>query len=159
MQDNNISEIIRSSLENVKSIVDSETIIGEPISTPSGTTIIPISRISVGIASGGLDFGGRKKTDSDTAPAKNFGGGGGTGVTIRPEGFLVIHADGSVEMLNMGASGSSSSDELSNAIAGIVKQTPSFICKMKNAFSDKKKAKSQNNNAEAENSDNSEDNG
>ena len=60
--ENKLEEIIRTSLENVRNIVDANTIIGDPINTASGTTIIPISKITVGIATGGLDF--NSKTDS-----------------------------------------------------------------------------------------------
>ena len=57
--DNKIQEIISASLENIRSMVDANTVVGDPISTPSGTVIIPVSKISMGIASGGLDYLGK----------------------------------------------------------------------------------------------------
>ena len=54
--ENKIPEIIRSSMENIRSMVDANTVVGDPIVTPAGTTIIPISKIAIGIASGGLDY-------------------------------------------------------------------------------------------------------
>ena len=70
-----LQDMIRTSLESIRAMVDANTVVGTPIQTPSGTTIIPISKVSVGYASGGLDF------SSQTAQ-KNFGGGGGTGLSV-----------------------------------------------------------------------------
>ena len=93
-----IPEIIRSSMENIRSMVDANTIVGEPISVTGGTVIIPISKVSVGIASGGIDYNPKK--EAQPRP-QNFGGGGGTGVSVVPVGFLVCDKDGDVEFLNV----------------------------------------------------------
>ena len=145
MQDNNIGGIIRAALENVKSIVDSDTLIGEPINTPSGTMIIPVSKISVGLASGGLDFNSKKKKDDPENAQllpQNFGGGGGTGLVMTPVGFLVVKPDGSVEMLNIGPTGGNAADpvgaELSDMVAGFIRHSPDYITKIKNAFRSRK---------------------
>ena len=82
MEQSRQSELIKNALESVKSMVDANTVTGNPITTESGTVIIPISKIFVGIASGGIDYFGKKSTSE-----KNFGGGGGTGVTVSPIGF------------------------------------------------------------------------
>ena len=79
---NKLQDMIRTSLENIRAMVDANTVVGTPITTVTGTTIIPISKVSVGYASGGMDFG--DKTGAD----KNFGGGGGTGLTVQPVCFL-----------------------------------------------------------------------
>jgi sporulation protein YtfJ len=96
--ENKLQDMIQTSMESLRSLVDSNTIIGDPINTAAGTTIIPISKISVGYVSGGLDYNGK-------APAakQNFGGGGGTGLSITPVGFLTVLADGRVEMVNINA--------------------------------------------------------
>ena len=99
--ENKLQEIIQSSLENIRSMIDANTVIGNPISTPSGTVIIPVSKISMGFASGGMDFNG-KNEEAMRARLQNFGGGGGTGLSIAPVGFLVVGADGSVDMINVG---------------------------------------------------------
>ena len=70
--DNKLQEIIGTSLENIRSIVDANTVVGDPIITDVGTTIIPISKISVGIASGGIDYNDK----ADRSKPQNFGGGG-----------------------------------------------------------------------------------
>ena len=77
-EDSKLQDMIRTSLESIRAMVDANTVVGTPINTPAGTTIIPISKVSLGYASGGVDFG------SKTAAAKNFGGGGGTGLTLHP---------------------------------------------------------------------------
>ena len=56
MAENKQSEIIRTSLESIKTMLDANTVLGEPITTPSGVTIIPVSKVTVGYASGGLDY-------------------------------------------------------------------------------------------------------
>ena len=76
--ENKLQEIIQASLESLRSLVDSNTVFGSPITTESGTTIIPISKISMGFATGGLDFGKKKDADNDAKKGTNFGGGGGT---------------------------------------------------------------------------------
>ena len=80
--------ILKTTIEKVRDLVDVSTIIGEPINLPDGLTIIPVSKVTYGFASGGSDF-----------PSKNnvelFGGAGGAGVTINPVAFLVVK-DGDV---------------------------------------------------------------
>ena len=90
-----LKNIIESSIEQIREIVDADTVVGKQIVTPSGTVIIPISKVAMGFASGGIDL---PRKDS---LAKNFGGGGGTGVSVTPIGFLTVYPDGHVEMLPM----------------------------------------------------------
>ena len=89
-----VSELLGISIEKIKEMADVNAIIGEPIKLPDGTTIIPVSKVSYGFASGGSDL--PSKYDKDL-----FGGGAGAGVSIKPEGFLVISPDGSAKMVNM----------------------------------------------------------
>ena len=77
--ENKIPEIIRSSLENIRSMVDANTVIGDPIVAAGNVTIIPVSKVSMGTASGGIDY--NPKGDG-TPRAQNFGGGGGTGLSV-----------------------------------------------------------------------------
>ena len=126
--ENKIPEIIKSSLENIRSMVDANTIVGEAINTPQGTTIIPISKISVGIASGGVDYNGK-----DQAPAmrQNFGGGGGTGLSVTPMGFLVCDKNGNVDFIN--ANAKFRPDPI-DQITDFVEKTPDIIAKLKDVF-------------------------
>jgi len=124
------SDIIKTALENVRSMVDANTVTGTPIETANGTVIIPISKIFVGLATGGIDYFGKKAPTS-----KNFGGGGGTGVTVSPVGFLVVDAKGKVELLNINAE---SKDPISQII-GLIESSPEIIEKFKGLFSKKGK--------------------
>ena len=126
-QDNKIKEILQSTLENVRSMVDANTVIGNPINTPSGTVIIPISKVSVGIASGGLDFQSKQSGQNP----QNFGGGGGTGLSVTPVGFLVVSADGKVEMINVGQDRPSGPIE---QVADVIERSPEIIAKVKGIF-------------------------
>ena len=127
-----IPEIIRSSMENIRSMVDANTIVGDPIEVTGGTVIIPISKISVGIASGGVDYNPKK--DSQPRP-QNFGGGGGTGMSVTPVGFLVCDKDGDVEFLNVSSKGKT--DPL-DQVFDFVEKTPELIAKVKDVFSKEK---------------------
>ncbi len=91
MADQKVSEIMESTLDKVKAMADSNTIIGEKIEV-DGVTIIPISKLSFGVASGASDFGGKNNTP------KSFAGGGGAGASVTPVGFLAIR-DGDVKMI------------------------------------------------------------
>ena len=129
-EENKMQEMIRTSLESIRAMVDANTVGGTPIETPAGTTVIPISKVSVGYASGGLDS---KKIEEK----KMFAGGGGTGLTVQPVCFLAVHADGSVEMLPLGGSGS---PDTVDKIAGIIEKTPDILSKIKSLFGKKKKS-------------------
>lgn len=104
MAESKINDIIKVSLEKIKDIVGAETIIGSPIETAGGTTIIPVSKVAVGFASGGLDYDADKQ-DKDKKPSllasASFSGGGGTGISVSPIGFLVVGKDGRVELLTV----------------------------------------------------------
>ena len=76
--------ILKTTIEKVRDLVDVSTIIGEPINLPDGLTIIPVSKVTYGFASGGADFPSKSSKEL-------FGGGGGAGVTITPVAFLVIN--------------------------------------------------------------------
>ena len=126
--ENKIPEIIRSSLDSIRSMVDANTIIGDPGPATNGTVIIPVSKISVGIASGGIDYNGK-----DQAPTlrQNFGGGGGTGLSVVPMGFLVCNKDGDVDFIN--ANAKFSPDPI-DQITDFVEKTPDIIAKLKDIF-------------------------
>ena len=123
-EQNKLQEMIRTSLESLRAMVDANTVVGTPINTPSGTTIIPISKVSVGYASGGTDFG---KSD-----VKSFAGGGGTGLSVQPVCFLAVSADGSVEVLQIQKDGPCDPIE---RVADIVEKTPDIIGRIKALFS------------------------
>ena len=122
--------MIETSLDSLKKIVDVNTVVGEPIKTESGTTVIPVSKVSLGYVSGGTDFA-TKRSDE-----KNFAGGGGSGVTILPLGFLVIKENGNVEFL---AANVKTPSGPVGSIVDLIEKSPSIIEKYKNIFSSSKK--------------------
>lgn len=105
MSENAIKGIMDVTMEKVRAMCDADTIIGKPINAGDDLTIIPISKVSYGFASGGSDF----PTKSGHAA---FGGGGGAGMTISPTAFLVIKGS-DVRMLQV----SSKPDATDKAIA------------------------------------------
>ena len=120
--ENKLQEIIAASLENIRSMVDANTVIGNPI--------IPVSKVSLGFASGGLDYAG-KSEEAVRARLQNFGGGGGTGLSVVPVGFLVVSPDGNVDMINVGMEYKSGPIE---QVADVVERAPEIIAKIKAFF-------------------------
>lgn len=86
-----LEALVKSAMEKVRELSEAETIIGKQIVTADGTTIIPVSKVSFGLASGGTDIGSDKK---------GFGGGSGAGVTISPMAFIVVRK-GETKLLQM----------------------------------------------------------
>ena len=90
MSENSIKNIMDVTLDKLRAMVDANTIIGDPI-VVDGVTLIPVSKVSFGLATGGSDF--PSKTQSGL-----FGGGGGAGVTVSPVAFIAV-SDGNVRMM------------------------------------------------------------
>ena len=133
MSDNRMGEMIEASLNSLKSVAGGDTIIGTPISTATGTTIIPVSKLSLGYVTGGLDYASKQEKAD-----KNFGGGGGSGVSVSPVCFIVIDKEGKVELLNVGDE--KSPDPIGDVV-GLVERSPELIGKLKTAFKRNKKSK------------------
>lgn len=87
-----INEVLQTTMCKIREMVDANTVVGQPIVTQDGVTLIPVSKLSFGFATGGSDFG---KTQG---AAKNFGGGAGAGVSVNPVAFLVVQ-NGTVRLL------------------------------------------------------------
>ncbi|HHU30675.1 MAG TPA: sporulation protein YtfJ [Firmicutes bacterium] len=101
MQEHPIQGLMKTAMENIREMVDVNTIIGDPVETPDGTTIIPISRVSFGFAAGGSEFedGEKKGKQENKESSLPFGGGSGGGVSIQPMAFLVAGNTGQVRLL------------------------------------------------------------
>lgn len=113
-----LSEVLEASLENLKKLVDVNTIIGEPLTMPDGVTIIPISKVSFGFATGGSELPSSK-------PTSPFGGGSGGGVTIQPQAFLVI-SKGDVKLLQM-QTANNTADRVVNMVPGVIDKVSGII--------------------------------
>lgn len=95
MSDHPIEGMMNTTLEKIKEMVDINTIVGDPITSPDGSILIPVSKISYGFASGGSDFPTKTQTEKAF-----FGGGTGAGVSITPVAFLTI-CNGTVKLLQI----------------------------------------------------------
>ena len=91
-QNHPINEVLHTTMSKLREMVDANTVVGQPIVTQEGVTLIPVSRLSFGFATGGSDFGKTPNVE------KNFGGGAGAGVNVIPVAFLIVK-DGNVKML------------------------------------------------------------
>jgi sporulation protein YtfJ len=132
---NRIGEIAKTSLDSIRSMLDANTIVGDPIETASGTTIIPISKISVGYASGGVDYAAKK--DVSNKP-NNFGGGGGTGISVTPVAFLVINKNGDVSVLNVNSAAPASAPaDAVSTVVGFLERSPDLLERIRGVFSKK----------------------
>ena len=136
---NKLNDIIQTSQENIRTLVDANTVIGNPINTESGTTIIPISKISMGFASGGLDYNAKGAAPAEGAAKaaipQNFGGGGGTGLSIQPVGFLIVNREGAVDLINVGTPVPNDPIE---QVSNLIERSPDIFAKIKAVL--KKKA-------------------
>lgn len=86
MKEQSASGILATSIEKIRDLVDVSTIVGDPVYSSDGLTVIPVSKVTYGFASGGSDFPSKSNADI-------FGGGGGAGITITPVAFVVINKD------------------------------------------------------------------
>ena len=126
MSETKMSDIIRTSLEGVKEFAEKDTFIGDVIVTPAGVSIIPVSRVSIGFATGGIDYANKR-----ISPTQNFGGGGGTGISITPVAFLTVSPDAQVNLISL------TEGELPSTVdrvADVIENTPRLIQKIKETF-------------------------
>ena len=86
MKEQSASGILATAIEKIRDLVDVSTIVGDPVYSADGITVIPVSKVTYGFASGGSDFPSKSNADI-------FGGGGGAGITITPVAFVVINKD------------------------------------------------------------------
>ncbi|MBR5114751.1 MAG: GerW family sporulation protein [Oscillospiraceae bacterium] len=122
-----IGSLMETTMSKLRDMVDVNTIIGSPVTTPDGVTLIPVSKVSFGFASGGSDFASKNQKESgDNA----FGGGGGAGVTITPTVFVIIK-DGNVRLLSVEGS-------TPDPVTKVIDSIPTVIDKVKELIPDKK---------------------
>lgn len=115
-----IEGVMSTTMQKIKEMVDVNTIIGDPVTTPDGTTIIPVSKVSFGFASGGSDL-------PTNNPKQTFGGGGGAGITIQPLAFLVVH-QGDVKLLQI-ATSSNTAEKIVNTVPDVIDKISDAIAK------------------------------
>lgn len=122
MAEHPIQGLMNVTMDKIRQMADSNTIIGKPIKTDDGTTILPVSRISFGFASAGTDFDGKNAANKDL-----FGGGSGAGVNIQPVAFLVVK-DGCVRTIQLSDS-SNTVDRALTMIPELVEKVSALLNK------------------------------
>ena len=118
-----IQQLMANTLGKMRELVDSNTVIGTPITTEAGTTIIPVSKISFGFVSGGTDFANDKQKDL-------FGGAASSGASITPVGFLVVNGT-TVKFMQV-AEGNRTIDRLINMMPEVIDKLEALISKKTN---------------------------
>lgn len=135
MSEHPIEGLMTTTMENLKDMVDVNTIVGDPVESPDGVVIIPISKVSFGFASGGAQYNNKdfKKEDEDKSSNElPFGGGSGAGVSVQPVAFIVV-GNGQMKLLPV--------DQGSNILNNLLE----FIPKITNNIQSKVKDKKQKN--------------
>lgn len=137
MSQHPINGLMQTAMENIKDMVDVNTIVGEPVQTPDGSVILPISKVGFGFAAGGSEFNSNEDFES-AAGSKNagqeaqnatvslpFGGGSGGGVSITPIAFLVVGAQG-VKVVPL--------DSQTHILERLIDAAPQWVDKLKSVF-------------------------
>jgi len=125
MAEHPIQGLMDTAMSNIKSMVDVDTIVGDAVTTPDGTVIIPISTVSFGFGAGGTQFAAKQDTVTPENPM--FGGGCGGGANVKPIAFLVV-SGGNVRLLPI--------TNKSTPVDKIIDMVPEVVDKMNGALSD-----------------------
>lgn len=119
----NVSDLMGQTVEKIRQSVDANTIIGQPIVTADGTTLIPITKINIGIGVGGSDL-----KHKESGQVQGFGGGSGAGITVNPVGFIVV-SNGDVTVLPISGNPSSTADKVVELVPEIVNKITELFAK------------------------------
>ncbi|MFI3227225.1 MAG: spore germination protein GerW family protein [Clostridia bacterium] len=122
----NVSDLMMQTVEKIRQVIDTNTIIGDPIVTADGTTLIPITKMSIGIGSGGADLKSKDGSIKD-----GFGGGSGAGITISPIAIVVI-SKGETRILPINGPANTTADR-------VVEMVPDVVSKISDLFEKKTK--------------------
>ncbi|MCX7614166.1 MAG: GerW family sporulation protein [Clostridiales bacterium] len=123
-----IEDLMSTTMQKIREMVDANTIVGTPISTADGITLIPISKLSFGFGSGGSDIKGKTSNDQQL-----FGGGGGAGVLLCPVAFIVI-SNGSARILSIAPPPNTTADR-------VIDLVPEVMDRIKNYMNERKEEK------------------
>ena len=115
-----LPNMLDSTIQKIKEMVDVNSVIGEPISTPDGVTIIPVSKVSVGFGGGGSDFVNKSGGENP------FGGGVGGGVKVTPICFLIVK-DGNVRMMTVAQPANTTADRIVEMVPDTIDKLTSYL--------------------------------
>lgn len=118
----NLPNMLENTIEKIRQMVSANTVVGDPITTADGLTILPVSKISVGLGGGGSDFVSKNPNNQENP----FGGGVGAGVKVTPVAFLIIK-DGNVRMLPVAVPANSTADRIIEMIPDTLDKITSFV--------------------------------
>ena len=116
---NSVPNMMEGMLHKIREMIDANTVMGTPVTTPDGTTVIPVSKVSIGFGGGGSDFATNKASNP-------FGGGAGGGVKVTPVAFLVI-TNGTVRMIPVAQAANTTADRLVEMIPDTLDKVSAFI--------------------------------
>jgi len=119
---NSLPNMLENTIAKIREMIDVNSVVGEPITTADGVTIIPISKVSVGFGGGGSDFVSRNVNKQENP----FGGGAGGGVKVTPIAFLIVK-DGNVRMLPVAAPANTTADRLVEMVPDVLDKVSAFI--------------------------------
>jgi len=117
-----LPDMLGNTIAKIREMVDVNSVIGDPITTPDGITIIPVSKVSVGFGGGGSDYVSKNANHQENP----FGGGAGGGVKISPVAFLIVK-DGSVRMLPVAAPANTTADRVVEMVPDVLDKVSAFI--------------------------------
>jgi len=117
-----LPNMLESTIAKIREMVDVNSVIGTPITTPDGVTIIPVSKVSVGFGGGGSDFVSKNVNKQENP----FGGGAGGGVKVTPVAFLIVK-EGSVRMLPVAAPANTTADRIVEQVPDVLDKLAAFI--------------------------------
>lgn len=123
MEKHPIGDLMETTMQKIREMVDVNTIVGSPIVTADGMTLIPISKVSFGFASGGTDFQSKHQQANNS-----FGGGSGAGVNIVPVAFLIVRGT-SVKLLNIAPPASSTVDRIIEMVPEVIDKVSELMNK------------------------------
>ncbi len=120
----NLPNMLENTIAKIREMVDVNSVIGTPITTPEGVTIIPISKVSVGFGGGGSDFSHKGPTNADLP----FGGGVGGGVKVTPIAFLVVKGE-SVRMLPVASAPNTTTERIAEMLPDLIDKVSGLLDK------------------------------
>lgn len=145
MSEHPIQGLMTTAMENIKDMIEVNTIIGDPVESPDGSVIIPVSKVGFGFAAGGSEFqpkssGGSQSSDSDSELP--FGGGSGGGVSITPVAFLIVSKEG-IKMVHL--------DENTHIFEKMIDLAPQVVEKIQQMLKDASQNNNKQNNDQRQN--------
>ncbi|MDR0937643.1 MAG: GerW family sporulation protein [Oscillospiraceae bacterium] len=120
-----LADLMEATMRKIREMIDVNTIVGTPIKTDDGVTLIPISKVTFGFTAGGAEYASK---NGQMTQNPNFGGGSGAGVNITPVAFLVVHGD-TAKILNVNPPAGSSIDRVIEIVPDLFEKVKEFVSK------------------------------